>query len=111
MDTRGRGRPKKVTFIHKVRLSEDEGRETKVMGLIKNLERLRSEYGESCVDTLLQKLLLSMTYEDMVVEISGRGGVLVDSIPRTIQGNEFLSQTDPEEFEVSVSDAFNIGES
>lgn len=112
MDARGRGRPKKVTFSHKFKLSEEEDRETRVKALINNLDRLRYEYGESCVDTLLQKLLITLTYEDMVVEISGRGGMIIESNNRLNlvgRGNETNGAGD-DDSGISIADAFSIGD-
>ena len=114
------GRPRRIVFNHKLRISEQEGQNTRVMALINNLQRLHGEYGESSVTTLIQKLLINMSYADMELEISGRGvgvplkfGVgsgLQGHGQHTLIGASQQTEVVEEEEEESVADAFRMSE-
>lgn len=59
------GRPARVKFVHNFRVTEREGQSNKVTLLIDRLTRLKSEYGAGGINSLFQRLLINMSYEEM----------------------------------------------
>jgi hypothetical protein len=107
------GRPRRKAFVHRFKLSEVEGVNTRVMQLITNLEKLGQEYGESCVDSLIQRQLINMSFEQMVGEISGATQTIV--LQKGVTPGEKLQQSSESlteiEDEDDISSAFALDDS